>query len=122
MLTRIVIVPTHTELASPVIFAANKNGTLRFCVDYRRFNALKLLESYPLLTMNECIGSLKVAQVSSTLDANTAYWQFEIDKYDKGYTASTSHHWLYQFIGIHFDLKNINATFQPVKVLLLSFV
>ena len=59
--------------ASPVVLAPKKDGTLRFCVDYRRLNAMSVRDSYPLPRMDECIDSLGEANVFTTLDCNWGY-------------------------------------------------
>ncbi len=50
----------------------------RFCIDYRRVNAVAKRESYPLSMMNECIGSLGGTNVFSTVYANCGYWQLPV--------------------------------------------
>lgn len=47
-----------TEWASPIVFVSKKDGILRFCVNYRRLNAVTERDSYPIPTMDECIESL----------------------------------------------------------------
>jgi len=68
-----VIEPTSSEWGFPVVLIPKKDGTLRFCVDYRMLNAVSKRDSYPLPRMDECIDSLGEAKVFSTLDCNAGY-------------------------------------------------
>ena len=56
---------------------------MRFCVDYRRLNAITKRDVYPLPRMDDCLESLGGATVFSTIDNNCGYWQLGIDKCDK---------------------------------------
>lgn len=86
------IKPSHTKWVSPVVFAPNMERSLRFCVEYRILNAITVRYSHTLPRMDECIDSLGDAQVFSTLDANNAYFQIEVDKSYQEKTAFTSNH------------------------------
>ena len=78
MLKADVIEASSSEWAAPIVFAPKKDGSLRFCIDYRKLNEVTLLDSYPIPRMDECIDSLGDAQYFSTLDANWGYWQIDI--------------------------------------------
>ena len=80
MLTIAVIEPATSELVAPVVRAPSKDGSLQFCVDYRRLNAVTAHGSYPIPRMDECIDSFGDTQVFSTLDCNAGYWQIEVEK------------------------------------------
>ena len=64
-----VIEPAQSEWASPVLLAPKKDGTLRFCVDFRRLNGLTIPDTYPLPRMEDCVDSLVEARLFATLDA-----------------------------------------------------
>ena len=116
-----VIEPSTSEWAAPVVFASKKDGSLRFCVDYRRLNAVTVRDSYPIPRMDECIDSLGGAQVFSTLDCNSGYWQVDIPVTDREKTAFVTHHGLFQYTRMPFGLRNAPATFQrPIDIVLSS--
>ena len=112
MLRAGVIEPATSEWASPVVLVPKPDGSMRFCIDYRRLNTVTVRDSYPLPRMDECIDSLGDARVFSTLDCNSGYWQIPVSPADKEKTTFTSHEGLFQFLRMPFGLKNAPATFQ----------
>lgn len=47
-----IIEPAQTEWASPIVFAPKEDGTVRFCVDYRKVNEITKQDSYPIPRMD----------------------------------------------------------------------
>lgn len=122
MLKEGVIEPAMSEWASPVVFAPKKDEKLRFCVDYRKVNAMTVRDTYPLPRMDECIDSLGGATIFSTVDCNNGYWQTKIPEADRNTTTFSSHHGLFLFIRMPFELKNAPASFQRAVDIIMSRV
>jgi len=68
-----VIEPASGEWASPVVMVPNLDGSVRFCIDYRKLNLMTIKDAYPIPRVDECIDSLRDARVFSTLDCNAGY-------------------------------------------------
>jgi len=117
-----VIEPAQSEWASPVVIVTKKDGSPRFCVDYRKLNAVTIRDSYPLPRMDDCIDSLGDARIFTTLDCNSGYWQIPIAEEDRDKTAFISHAGAWQFKRMPFGLTNAPATFQRALDILLAGV
>jgi hypothetical protein len=120
MLQAGVIEPSSSEWASPVVLVPKPDGSLRFCVDYRKLNAITVRDTYPLPRMDECIDSLGDASVFTTLDCNSGYWQIPVAPEDMDKTTFTSHAGTYRFGRMPFGLRNAPATFQRTVDIILS--
>ena len=82
-----VIEPSQSEWGSPALLVPKPDGAPRFCVDYRRLNAVTVKDSYPLPRMDECLDTLGDAQWFTTLDAQSGYWQVPVHPDDRHKTA-----------------------------------
>ena len=61
MLTSDVIRPSNSLWASPVIMVRKKDGSLRFCVDFRQLNAAAVKDAHPLPRIDDLLDALHVA-------------------------------------------------------------
>ena len=59
---------SKSPFASPVLFARKGDGSLRFCVDYRKLNALTKKNRYPLPLIDETLARLSRAKIFTKLD------------------------------------------------------
>lgn len=69
MLQKKIIRPSTSPWSSPVVLARKKDGTWRFCVDYRELNAIALRDMYPLPRIDDALDALAGAKFFTTLDA-----------------------------------------------------
>ncbi len=63
-----VIEESHSDWASPIILVPKTDSSVRFCVDYRKVNAVSKLDAYPMPRVDELLDRLGTARIYSTLD------------------------------------------------------
>ena len=112
MLGAHVIEESSSPWANPVVLVEMKSGDLRFCVDYRRLNALTSKDVFPLPRIDDILDQLSGKCLFSTLDARTGYWQIKVHESSREKTAFVTMDGLYKFCVMPFGLCNAPATFQ----------
>jgi hypothetical protein len=73
MLEKGVIQPSSSPWSSPIVLVRKKDGTHRFCVDYRQLNSCTLQDAYPLPRIDESLDQLSGSLWFSTLDLCSGY-------------------------------------------------
>ena len=113
MLDAGVVWPSNSLWCNAVVLVRKKDGSLRFCIDFRRLNALTVKDSHPLPRICETLESLAGAAHYSTFDLNSGFWQVPMDDASKQYTAFTlGSMGLYECESMPFGLCNALPTFQ----------
>jgi hypothetical protein len=121
MLASGVIERSDSEYCSPVVLVRKKDGTVRFCTDYRRLNQNTKDEAAPLPRIQEVLRDFGTAQVYSSMDLKSGYWQIPMEPASKHLTAfATPDGATYQYRVMPFGLKNAPATFQKLMTRVLA--
>ena len=109
-----VVRPSHSPWCSPVHLVKKKDGTLRFCIDFRRLNAFIEDDAFPLPNISAVVDALHGSQVFSTLDLAKGYWQIPLSEDSKPLTAFATDEGLFEFNVLPFGLCTAPAIFQRV--------
>ena len=105
---------------SPIVAVTKKDGSTRFCVDYRALNSVTEKDAFPLPRTDTYLESLGGNSFFCTLDLLAGYHQVEVAEEDRPKTAFTTGTFLYQYKIMPFGLCNAPGTFQRLMELVLA--
>ena len=91
-----------------------KDGSLRFCIDFRKLYQITVRDSYALPRIDKTLQMMQGANWFSSLDLKSGYWQLEIAEQDKHKTAFVLPPplGLWECNRMPFGLCNAPSTFQ----------
>lgn len=107
-----VIEKSRSLWISPAVLIRKKDGIIRFCVDFRKLNAVTERDSYPIPRIDDLLDRLSGNAWFTTLDLKSGYWQVRLRPQDKEKMTFSIGSGLRQFAVMPFDLCNAPVTFE----------
>ena len=101
-----VIKPSTSPWSSPIVLVPKKDGSLRFCIDYRKLNSVTKKAVYPLLRIDT------LRETRYFTDLVVGYWQIEMEPESREKSAFITHQGLQEFVRMPFGLCSAPAMFQ----------
>lgn len=109
-----IIEESRSPWSSPVVLIPKKDNTKRFCVDYRKLNAVTITENWPVPRIHDILERLGGSEWFTTLDLASGYWQVQIEPKSREKTAFSTPDGHYQFKRLPFGLKNAPTEFNRI--------
>lgn len=100
MLTLGIIEPSKSEWCHPVVLVPKKDGTLRFCIDFRYLNSVSKFDCYPTPRISDLIDRLGQSKYLTTIDLAKGYWQIPLTLQSRELTAFISGYFPLAFMGL----------------------
>jgi len=115
-----IIEPASSPWASNVVLVRKKDGTLRFCIDYRQLNAITVKDSYPLPLIDNCLNALAGATWFSTIDLRAGYHNIPIADQDRDKSAFVTRRGCFRYTVMPFEMTTSPSVFQRLMDCVLA--
>ena len=97
---------------SPVLFVKKPAGGIRFCVDYRRLNAITKKDRYPIPLIEETLAQLEGAKYFTKIDIRQAFYRIRMSEDSEELTTFLTRFGAFKYLVMPFGLCNGPASWQ----------
>ena len=112
MLDNDIIRPSSSPYSSNILLTNKKDGTKRFCIDFRSLNKNTIKDTYPLPNVEDMIDSFRDCGFFTQVDLASGYWGIPVHPEDVEKTAFATYKGKFECLRMPFGLVNAQATFQ----------
>lgn len=106
------ISPSTAPYASPVLFVQKHDGSLRFCVDYRKLNAITIRNRYPIPLIEEALARVVGCKYLTKLDIIAAFNKLRMHPDSEDFTTFTTSFGAFKYHVLPFGLTGGPASYQ----------
>ena len=105
------IAQSQCPFAALILFARKADGGLRFCVDYRKLNAITKKDVYPIPLLDETLAQMSKARIFTKLDIRQAFHRVRIHPDSEDLTTFRTRYGSYKYKVVPFRLTNGFVTY-----------
>jgi hypothetical protein len=104
--------PSTSPWTSPELMIRKPDDGIRFCIDYRRLDAVTVKDRYPMPLIDDILDVLGKAKLFSTMDIASGYWNVPMTASSVEKTAFTCKYGLFVWLVMPFGLCNAVPAFE----------
>jgi hypothetical protein len=120
MLSLGIIERCESPYAHPIVMVRKKDGSNRFCIDFRKLNKITVFDPEPMPNPDQLFSKLSSSKYFSKIDLTKGYWQIPLSEQSKQFTAFLTQDSQYRFNYMPFGLVTAPAVFTRLMRKLLS--
>ncbi|CAF4592207.1 unnamed protein product, partial [Rotaria sp. Silwood2] len=109
-----VIEESTSPWSSPIVLVRKKDGSVRFCIDFRKLNNITTKDAFPMPRIDDIFDHLSQAEYYTTIDFKSGYFQVGLDQKDRPKTAFSTRDQHYQFTVLPQGVTNGPPAFQRI--------
>ena len=114
LLKQNIIEESTSPWSSPIVLVRKKDGSVRFCIDFRKLNNITIKDAFPIPRIDDIFDYLSQAEYYTTIDFKSGYFQVGLDPKDRPKTAFSTRDQHYQFKVLPQGVTNGPPAFQRI--------
>ena len=96
--------PSNSPAGAPILFAKEKDRSLRLCVDYRSLNRITCKNCYPLPLIGDLLDHLRSAKIFTKIDLRAGYNNVRISPGREWKTAFRTRYGSFEYLVMPFGM------------------
>ena len=108
---------SNSPYSAPIVLVKKKDGSWRYCTDFRRLNKVTEKASFPLPNIHDSLRRFKKPTVISTMDLIKGYHQIEVAEAHRKYFGFSDGRRHLEYIRTPMGAKNSGATMAALMEL-----
>lgn len=111
---------SNSPYSSPTVLVRKKDGSYRFCVDFRKLNRVALFDPEPIPNIDQLMAKVGKGKYFTKIDLAKGYWQIPVVEEERRKLAFVTHAGMFQFKVMPFGVVNSSVVFTRMMRKLLN--